>query len=199
MPVVLVKAGPGRPWHGAVRDAVLGVRLLNGRAETLTFGGQVMKNVAGYDVSRLVAGAWGALGVILEVSMRVAPQWQTQQTLCFSMAAPEAVQFCRDIARRYLPISGTWWADDCLYLRLSGTHAAVQSASPISRCLSSANSDMSLSQAGASFLQWPHLGPETSSVSLSEVGDRERFARTRGRRISRRRTCPPWRPRRSPQ
>ena len=121
-------SGPGRPWHGAVRDAVLGVRLLNGRAETLTFGGQVMKNVAGYDVSRLVAGAWGALGVILEVSMRVAPQWQTQQTLCFSMAAPEAVRFCRDIARRYLPISGTWWADERLYLRLSGTHAAVESA-----------------------------------------------------------------------
>ena len=120
--------GSGRPFLGAVRDHVLGARLVNGHGEIIDCGGQVMKNVAGYDVSRLVAGAWGALGVILEVSMRVAPQWQTQQTLCFSMAAPEAVQFCRDIARRYLPISGTWWADDRLYLRLSGTHAAVQSA-----------------------------------------------------------------------
>lgn len=121
-------SGPGRPWHGAVRDAVLGVRLLNGRAETLTFGGQVMKNVAGYDVSRLVTGAWGALGVILEVSLRVAPQWQTQQTVGFSMAAPEAVRFCRDMARSYLPVSGTWWADDRLYVRLSGTSAAVHAA-----------------------------------------------------------------------
>ncbi|HPQ97402.1 MAG TPA: glycolate oxidase subunit GlcE, partial [Thiolinea sp.] len=67
-------SGPGRPWWGSVRDQVLGIRLLNGRGEHLRFGGQVMKNVAGYDISRLQAGAMGTLGVITEISLKVLPQ-----------------------------------------------------------------------------------------------------------------------------
>jgi glycolate oxidase FAD binding subunit len=76
-------SGPRRPWGGSVRDAVLGVKLLNGRGEVLRFGGQVMKNVAGYDVSRLMAGALGTLGVLLEVSLKVLPRPACERTLVF--------------------------------------------------------------------------------------------------------------------
>ena len=69
-------SGPARPWGGAVRDAVLGVTMINGKGQLLKFGGQVMKNVAGYDVSRLQAGAYGSLGVLLSLSIRVQPRWE---------------------------------------------------------------------------------------------------------------------------
>jgi len=80
-------SGPRRPWGGSVRDAVLGVKLLNGRGEVLRLGGQVMKNVAGYDVSRLMVGALGTLGVLLEVSVKVLPRAACERTLVFDAAA----------------------------------------------------------------------------------------------------------------
>ena len=121
-------SGPARMWCGATRDAVLGVKLLNGLGEVLDFGGQVMKNVAGYDVSRLVTGAWGALGVILQASLRVQPQTETTTTLCFDLSAEAAVAKSRQLAGQYLPLTGSWWCAGQLFLRLSGAHSAVAQA-----------------------------------------------------------------------
>jgi glycolate oxidase FAD binding subunit len=116
-------SGPGRPWSGAVRDAILGVELVNGKGEYLKFGGQVMKNVAGYDVSRLQAGAWGNLGVLASISIRVHPVWQDQCTLVFQMSAEQAQQKCLRLAQKNLPLQGSCWQDGVLSLRLGG-HAS---------------------------------------------------------------------------
>jgi glycolate oxidase FAD binding subunit len=121
-------SGPSRPWHGSTRDAVLGVEMVNGHGERLTFGGQVMKNVAGYDVSRLMAGACGSLGVVLQASLRVAPLLEHSVTLAFELDAQQANDKCRAAARTYLPLSGSWWADGRLFLRLAGTQAGVTAA-----------------------------------------------------------------------
>lgn len=121
-------SGPSRPWSGSVRDAVLGVELVNGLGQRLNFGGQVMKNVAGYDVARLTAGAYGALGVLLSVSLRVQPLLETTMTLQFELDAQAANDLCRQLARQYLPLTGTWWYDHRLYLRLAGSAAAVKDA-----------------------------------------------------------------------
>lgn len=121
-------AGPGRPWRGAVRDAVLGVELINGRGECLRFGGQVMKNVAGYDVARLQAGAFGTLGLLLALSVKVLPRPHVEHTVVFALSAAEALRCCRDWARRPHPISATCIHDGRLWVRLSGAEAAVAAA-----------------------------------------------------------------------
>ena len=121
-------SGPGRVSAGAVRDFVLGVKLLNGRAEVLNFGGQVMKNVAGYDISRLVAGSLGTLGVLLEVSLKVLPQPVAEATLRLEAPQEKALELMNRWAGQPLPISATCWYDDLLTLRLSGARAAVSAA-----------------------------------------------------------------------
>ncbi|ANG63192.1 glycolate oxidase subunit GlcE [Marinobacterium aestuarii] len=119
------QSGPGRPWWSSVRDQVLGVRLLNGRGEHLRFGGQVMKNVAGYDVSRLQAGAMGSLGLITEVSLKVLPKPAVTRTLVFDVALEDAVALMNRRAAEPKPLSAACWLDNRLYLRLSGARAAV--------------------------------------------------------------------------
>ena len=121
-------SGPGRPWLGAIRDAVLGVELINGAGEYLRFGGQVMKNVAGYDVSRLQAGAWGCLGVMSVISLRVQPVTEQEWTLSGAMAAEAAIDLCADLGRRNLPITASCWYLGVLYLRLSGNASGVTAA-----------------------------------------------------------------------
>ncbi len=121
-------SGPGRPWSGAVRDAVLGVVTVNGLGERLTFGGQVMKNVAGYDVSRLMAGSFGALGVLLEVSLRVAPVWEDDVTLAFDLSAAEALDRCAAWRQHHLPLQGTWSHAGKFHVRLGGSAASVAEA-----------------------------------------------------------------------
>lgn len=121
-------AGPGRPWWGGVRDAVLGVELVNGRGERLRFGGQVMKNVAGYDVARLQAGAFGTLGLLLAVSIKVLPAPPAQRTLVFALDAQGAIDRCRAWAREPYPVTGTCYADGLLRVRLSGAEPAVKRA-----------------------------------------------------------------------
>ena len=121
-------SGPGRPWLGAVRDAVLGVELINGTGEYLRFGGQVMKNVAGYDVSRLQAGAWGCLGLLSVLSLRVQPRTELERTMSAALDAAAAIQLCAELGRRNLPISGSCWYAGLLYLRLSGNASGVASA-----------------------------------------------------------------------
>lgn len=120
-------AGPARFSAGALRDYVLGVTLLNGAGETLTFGGQVMKNVAGYDVSRVLAGSMGILGVLCDVSLKVMPVPAAVATLRFEMDEPAALEQVRRWAGSPLPLSATAWHRNELYVRLAGAQAAVGS------------------------------------------------------------------------
>ena len=121
------QSGPSRPWSGSVRDHVLGVRLLNGKGEHLRFGGQVMKNVAGYDVSRLQAGAMGTLGLITEVSLKVLPKLAYTLTLTQEMDLDKAISVMNKRAGESKPLSAACWVDGRLYLRLSGARSAVES------------------------------------------------------------------------
>jgi glycolate oxidase FAD binding subunit len=121
-------SGPSRASAGAVRDHLLGASLLNGRGELLHFGGQVMKNVAGYDVSRLLAGSLGVLGVICEVSLKVLPVPPATATLRFEMDEATAIHQLNTWAGQALPLNASAWWDGLLVLRLAGARAAVQAA-----------------------------------------------------------------------
>lgn len=121
-------AGPSRPWLGGVRDAVLGVEIVNGLGERLRFGGSVIKNVAGYDVSRLMAGARGTLGVILAASLRVVPRPATERTLAMDCTIAEAGRRAVAWLRKPLPITATCFVAGTLRVRLSGHAAAVEDA-----------------------------------------------------------------------
>jgi glycolate oxidase FAD binding subunit len=118
--------GPGRPWYGAPRDLVLGVKLLDGKGQVQRFGGQVMKNVAGYDIARLMAGAMGTLGVLLEVSLKVLPAPAAERTLVLEMDREQALHKMRELAARPVPLSGACHLQDRLYLRLSGNASGVE-------------------------------------------------------------------------
>lgn len=119
-------SGPARPWGGSVRDHVLGLSLINGRGELLRFGGRVMKNVAGYDVSRLQAGAMGSLGLITEISLKVLPGFAATVTLVFDCQADQAIGQLNRFAAESKPISAAVWHDGRLTIRLSGAQSAVQ-------------------------------------------------------------------------
>lgn len=121
-------SGPGRPWYGALRDCVLGVRLLTGHGEVHAFGGQVMKNVAGYDVARVQVGAHGTLGVVLAASLRVLPQPAAEATVAIDSSRTDALATVVALGRRPLPITATCWVDEKLHLRLSGTDEGVSHA-----------------------------------------------------------------------
>ncbi len=129
-------SGPARASAGAVRDYILGVQLLNGRGEHLTFGGQVMKNVAGYDVSRLLAGSLGSLGVLTEVSLKVLPLPPAEATLCFEMPQAAALAQLARWRSQPLPLNASCWvlddtsapARELLFVRLRGAVAAVDAA-----------------------------------------------------------------------
>ncbi len=120
-------SGPARPWCGSIRDLTLGIKLINGKGEHLTFGGQVMKNVAGYDVSRLQAGAMGSLGVITEISFKVLPKPAATQTLALDIDANNAIQIMNKLAAQAKPITAACWIDGHLYLRLAGATSSVES------------------------------------------------------------------------
>ncbi len=121
-------SGPRRAYQGAARDFVLGVRLMNSAGEDLRFGGQVMKNVAGYDVSRLLTGSFGTLGLILEASVKVLPIPETEQTLRLEMKEAKAIETMNQYAGQPLPLSATCFVDNSLYIRLSGAASAVAAA-----------------------------------------------------------------------
>jgi glycolate oxidase FAD binding subunit len=131
-------AGPARASVGGVRDYVLGVKLINGRGEHLTFGGQVMKNVAGYDVSRLMAGAMGTLGLLTEVSLKVLPVPPAEATLVFELEQTPALEQLHRWGGQPLPLNASCWVRDdgdasaparnLLFVRLRGAVAAVEAA-----------------------------------------------------------------------
>lgn len=121
-------AGPRRVSVGAVRDFMLGAVLMDGKGEALHFGGQVMKNVAGYDVSRLLAGSLGTLGLLLEVSLKVLPKPFAETSLRLEMNEEDAIRRLNEWGGQPLPISSSAWYDGMLVLRLSGAKAALAAA-----------------------------------------------------------------------
>jgi len=122
-------SGPGRQSAGALRDFVLGARIMDGRGDVLAFGGQVMKNVAGYDVSRLMAGSLGTLGIVLEVSLKALPLPVAETTLRLELPESRAIEQLNRWAGKPLPIGASAWNEGTLAVRLSGALAAVRSAS----------------------------------------------------------------------
>jgi glycolate oxidase FAD binding subunit len=143
-------SGPARPWKGAARDFVLGSRLINGKGELLRFGGEVIKNVAGYDVSRLMCGAFGTLGLLTEVSIKVVPVAQKSVTLSIELSRAEALARVTELSRQPWPISAAAWYQGILSIRLSGAEAAVNHA------VASLGGDLS---EGSGF--WKHLREQT--------------------------------------
>ena len=121
-------SGPRRPYAGAARDFVLGVRVVDGRGDDLTFGGRVMKNVAGFDVARLMTGAMGTLGVITEVSLKCLPLPKAEATRTFELSADEAIHKVNEWGGQPLPLSATAYAKGMLHVRFSGAAPAVESA-----------------------------------------------------------------------
>jgi glycolate oxidase FAD binding subunit len=121
-------SGPRRASAGALRDFVLGAKILDGRGELLAFGGQVMKNVAGYDISRLLAGSLGTLGLILEVSLKVLPRPPAELTLTLEMPEDKALEQMNRWAGQPLPLSASSWHDGELALRLSGAESGIRAA-----------------------------------------------------------------------
>jgi glycolate oxidase FAD binding subunit len=121
-------SGPRRATSGAVRDFVLGAVLMDGKGEVLTFGGQVMKNVAGYDVSRLLAGSMGTLGLMLQHSVKVLPLAVREATLRFELSEIDAIRRLNEWGGQPLPISASCWHDGVMTVRLSGAQAAVDAA-----------------------------------------------------------------------
>jgi glycolate oxidase FAD binding subunit len=121
-------SGPARPLYGAARDSVLGIRIINGEGRIVHFGGEVMKNVAGYDLSRLLTGSMGTLGIILDVSLKVLPLPEHELTLSFEMPADKALETLHEWSGRPLPISASSYDGQRLSVRLSGTETALQSS-----------------------------------------------------------------------
>ncbi len=121
-------SGPRRAYAGAARDFLLGCKIINGKGEILSFGGEVMKNVAGYDVSRLMAGAMGTLGVLLEVSLKVLPKAEMETTQLLHYSSVSAFEKMHAWSQTPLPITATCFHDSVLRVRLSGATKAVNAA-----------------------------------------------------------------------
>jgi len=124
-------SGPRRPYAGAARDFVLGINCISGRGEWLRFGGQVMKNVAGYDVSRTLTGSLGTLAILLDIHMRVLPRPETEITLQQACDAATAIRRCNELAAKSLPVSACCHVDGQLTIRLSGMEQGVKAAASI--------------------------------------------------------------------
>jgi len=121
-------SGPIRPYTGSVRDFVLGCTMMNGKGQVLKFGGQVMKNVAGYDVSRLMAGAMGTLGLLLEISIKVLPAYPDKLCLVQQKSPRDALDLMRSLSSKNLPLTGLAYDGDNIHIRLAGPDAAVKAA-----------------------------------------------------------------------
>lgn len=121
-------SGSRRPFTGSARDFVLGTKIISGKGDVMSFGGQVMKNVAGYDVSRLMVGALGTLGLLLEISIKVLPKPNTEATQVIAMSQQDALITMHKLNQTSLPLSALTYENEKLYVRLSGALSAVTSA-----------------------------------------------------------------------
>ena len=130
-------SGPRRAFSGSLRDAILGVDIINGDGKIVHFGGQVMKNVAGYDMSRLMVRSMGTLGVILSVSLRVLPKPDKEITFVIEASQEESLVYCKQWRLQHLPLTATVWYNDQLTVRLSGTEITLEIAAQYFESLSS--------------------------------------------------------------
>ncbi|MCX4187251.1 glycolate oxidase subunit GlcE [Methylophaga sp. OBS4] len=121
-------SGSIRPFTGSARDYVLGCKIINGRGEILQFGGQVMKNVAGYDVSRLMVGAMGTLGLLLEISIKVLPDFPARSFLSQPREADDALRLMQTLSSQNLPLTGLAYDGEEVHIRLAGASASVSAA-----------------------------------------------------------------------
>lgn len=121
-------SGPRRAYQGSVSDFMLGIRMLDGHGNDLRFGGQVMKNVAGYDVSRLMVGSLGTLGIILEASLKVLPKPEVELSICLEMNQLQAIEKIHQWASKPLPISASCHYENKLFIRISSSHAGTRAA-----------------------------------------------------------------------
>jgi len=119
-------SGPRRVSHGAVRDCILGIEIINGKGEVLQFGGKVMKNVAGYDVSRLMCGAMGTLGVLTSITVRLSPIPVCEHTIAISVNSQEAILKMNRLANTPIPITATFYDGSDLYIRISGSLSTIE-------------------------------------------------------------------------
>ena len=124
-------SGPRRMSHGSVRDCILGVEIISGKGEILRFGGKVMKNVAGYDVSRLMCGAYGSLGAIVTISVRLMPKPECENTIVVLLTYLDAIKKMNDLANAPFPITANFYDGNALYIRISGSKSAVNECSKI--------------------------------------------------------------------
>ena len=164
-------SGPARASVGTVRDFVLGARVINGKGEHLTFGGQVMKNVAGYDVSRLLAGSWGQLGLITEVSLKVLPVAPGEATLvCAGISQAQALKLINQWGGQPLPLNASAWvhdttatpAQDFFFVRLRGAVAAVDAAIiKMSAEVKALGAHVSILDAAQAAADWTASGEQT--------------------------------------
>ena len=169
-------AGPGRGQYGSLRDYVLGVKIMDGRAEVLSFGGKVMKNVAGYDVSRLMPGSLGTLALLLDVSIKVLPNPARSETLKFEIPADQAIIQMNSWASQPLPLSASAWIGDSkngfLWIRLAGANAAVEAA--ISKIQTQL--PVQLVQASEATLFWESMREQTHPFFMDSTVPLWRFA-----------------------
>ena len=122
------QSGPATPWFGGVKDSILGIGLINGRGESIQFGGQVMKNVAGFDVSRLQVGAFGVLGIITEVSLKVLPILPAEATLVIPTSLQQALIIMPTFLQKNLPVTGVCYWQNNIYVRFQGLQSAIDAA-----------------------------------------------------------------------
>ena len=120
-------SGPRRAYTGSIRDAILGVKIINGECEIVSFGGQVMKNVAGYDLSRMMVRSQGTLGLILEASIRLLPKPKAELTVSIEGSHSFAIDYFQALRTQQLPVTATAWFNEQAYLRLSGSEKSVAS------------------------------------------------------------------------
>lgn len=126
--IACAMAGPAKPYLGGVRDYILGCRVLNGRGQILKFGGEVMKNVAGYDVSRLMTGAMGTLGTLLDISVKILPATKHELTLVSTTQTEKAINEMQALAGTGLPVTASAYLNGVMYTRIAGSEAAVKAA-----------------------------------------------------------------------
>ncbi len=122
-------SGPRRISCGAIRDSILGVEIINGKGEVLQFGGKVMKNVAGYDVSRLMCGALGTLGILISITLRLIPKPACERTVVIPLNIKDVIEKMTSIANSTMPISATFYDGDYLYIRLAGSLSTIKTCS----------------------------------------------------------------------